>query len=78
MREKRSEDVTCRLWNGVGSNNLWILSLVQCPELFRTLLLHFNLDVVLTDFILAHNKLTWIFDQHTSIGFLNNVGNDVG
>ena len=73
----RSEDVTSRLWNRISSDNLWILALVQSPELFRTLLLHLNLNVVLTDFILAHNKFTRIFDQHTSIGLFNDVGNDM-
>jgi len=74
----RSENSACGLRDCVRTNNLWVFFLISRPEPFCRFLFHFDLNVVLLDMIFPQDELTWVFDEHTGIGFFNVISDHTG
>ena len=73
-----SEDVASRLRDHLRADDLGVLLLIECPVLLGSLSLHFDLDVVLADFILAQSQLRWVLDQNACVGLFDDVADDMG
>ena len=73
-----SENVASGLRDAISADNFRVLLLIQGPVLFGSSFLHFNLDVVLANLILAHDELARVLDQHSCVGLLDDVADHVG
>ena len=73
-----SKDGTGRLRDAAGADDSRVFLLDLSPEALGSFLLHFDLDIVLLDLVLAEVKLARIFDKNARVGVLDEVAQDVG
>ena len=72
-----SKDGTCGLRDAAVADDARVLFLDLRPEALCCALLHFDLDVVLSNLAFTEVELARIFDKYTCVGVFDDVVQDV-